>query len=68
MEPDLELFYDNGDVLEASFEDKPHGSWMARSLFEAYQCLRRCEVSTEAGLMQDRWLHEIPGYCDIRLE
>ena len=67
-EPDLELFHDNGDVLEAAFEDKPDGSWAARCLFEAYQASKRSGSSVEAGLMQERWLHDIPEFEDIRIE
>lgn len=68
VEPDLEIFHDNGSVLEAFFDDKRSGSWTARVLFEAYQALKRTGASVEAGLMHERWLKEIPGFVNVRIE
>jgi hypothetical protein len=65
MEPHLEVFHDSGDVLEAAFEDKPHGSWISRAMFEAYQCFRRSGAAIEAGISQRRWLTSNADYCEV---
>jgi len=68
VEPDLELFHDNGEVLEPAFDDRPTGSWTARALFEAYQAFRRGGSSIEAGLMHERWLSDMPCYREVKIE